>query len=148
MIEHGSKLFALEAKKELDSIEGVPGTPGVRQFQLAAPIGGGPRPRDFNGIHCLLLARTVGVGRHRVKTRLNRRWLTGAEQVMAHWCSMALHMSQSSEGASLQQVLAKFVWDSLGVTFKFHTTETLGQERLLPICQIRRGSVALSCKQE
>ena len=50
MIEHGSKLFALEAKKELDSIEGVPGTPGVRQFQLAAPIGGGPRTRDFNGI--------------------------------------------------------------------------------------------------
>jgi hypothetical protein len=66
-----------------------------------------------------LLARTVGVGRHRVKTRLNRRGLTGAEQAMAHWCSMALHMSQSSEGASLQQVLAKFVWDSLGVTFKF-----------------------------
>ena len=42
-----------------------------------------------------------------------------AEQAMAHWCSMALQMSQSSEGASLQQVLAKFVWDSLGVTFKF-----------------------------
>jgi len=62
MIEHGSKLFALEAKKELDSIEGVPGTPGVRQFQLAAPIGGGPRPRDFNGI--IVLARTLGVGRH------------------------------------------------------------------------------------
>jgi hypothetical protein len=42
MIEHGSKMFALEAKKELDSIEGVPGTPGVRQFQLAAPLAGGP----------------------------------------------------------------------------------------------------------
>jgi hypothetical protein len=50
MIEHGSKMFALEAKKELDSIEGVPGTPGVRQFQLAAPLAGGPRPRDLNGI--------------------------------------------------------------------------------------------------
>ena len=50
MIEHGSKMFALEAKKELDSVEGVPGTPGVRQFQLAAPLAGGPRPRDFNGI--------------------------------------------------------------------------------------------------
>jgi hypothetical protein len=59
MIEHGSKLFALEAKKELDSIEGVPGTPGVRHARRAAvpahrtnrlPIGGGPRPRDFNGI--------------------------------------------------------------------------------------------------
>jgi len=31
-----------------------------------------------------------------------------AEQAMAHWCSMALQMSQSSEGASLQQVLANF----------------------------------------
>ena len=36
MIEHGSKLFALEAKKELDSIEGVPGTPGVRHARRAA----------------------------------------------------------------------------------------------------------------
>ena len=50
MIEHGSKMFALEAKKELDSIEGAPGTPGVRQFQLAVPAAGGPRPRDLNGI--------------------------------------------------------------------------------------------------
>jgi len=37
MVEHGSRMFALEAKKELDAVEGVPGTPGVRQFQLAAP---------------------------------------------------------------------------------------------------------------
>ena len=36
--------------KELDAVEGVPGTPGVRQFQLAAPAAGGPRPRDLNGI--------------------------------------------------------------------------------------------------
>ena len=50
MVEHGSKMFALEAKKELDAVEGVPGTPGVRQFQLAAPAAGGPRPRDLNGI--------------------------------------------------------------------------------------------------
>ena len=46
MIEHGSKMFALEAKKELDSVEGAPGTPGVRQFQLAVPIAGGPRPSE------------------------------------------------------------------------------------------------------
>ena len=50
MIEHGSKMFALEAKKELDAVEGVPGVPGVRQFQLAAPAAGGARPRDLNGI--------------------------------------------------------------------------------------------------
>jgi hypothetical protein len=31
-----------------------------------------------------------------------------AEQAMAQWCSMALQMSESSEGASLQQVLANF----------------------------------------
>ncbi len=47
MVEHGSRMFALEAKKELDAVEGVPGTPGVRQFQLAAPAAGGPRPRDL-----------------------------------------------------------------------------------------------------
>jgi len=50
MVEHGSRMFALEAKKELDAVEGVPGTPGVRQFQLAAPAAGGPRPRDLNSI--------------------------------------------------------------------------------------------------
>ena len=50
MVEHGSKMFALEAKKELDAVEGVPGTPGVRLFQLAVPAAGGPRPRDLNGI--------------------------------------------------------------------------------------------------
>ena len=74
MIEHGSKLFALEAKKELDSIEGVPGTPGVRQFQLAAPIGGGPRPRDFNGI----IGKDSGSRPSPCKD--------AAEQAMAHWC--------------------------------------------------------------
>ena len=50
MIEHGSKMFPLEAKKELDAVEGVPGVPGVRQFQLAMPAAGGARPRDLNGI--------------------------------------------------------------------------------------------------
>ncbi|KOO53388.1 hypothetical protein Ctob_016313, partial [Chrysochromulina tobinii] len=50
MVEHGSRMFALEAKKELDAVEGVPGTPGVRQFQLPAPAAGGPRPRDLNSI--------------------------------------------------------------------------------------------------
>jgi hypothetical protein len=38
MIEHGLKMFALEAKKELDSIEGVPGTPGVRQAAVQARL--------------------------------------------------------------------------------------------------------------
>jgi len=50
MVEHGSRMFSLEAKKELDAVEGVPGTPGVRQFQLAAPAAGGLRPRDLNSI--------------------------------------------------------------------------------------------------
>jgi hypothetical protein len=77
MMEHGSKLFALEAKKELDSIEGVPGTPGVRQFQLAAPIGGGPRPRDFNGI-IVFNGKDSGSRPSPCKD--------AAEQAMAHWC--------------------------------------------------------------
>ena len=50
MIANGSRHFAVTAKKELDAREGVPGTPGTREFQLAAPGAGAPRPRDLNGM--------------------------------------------------------------------------------------------------
>lgn len=56
MIEHGSNTFALIANKELNALEGVPGAPGVREFQRAIPALPGPgglplpRPRDLNGI--------------------------------------------------------------------------------------------------
>ena len=50
MIAHGSNTFAVSATKELNAAEGVPGQPGVREFQLAVPAMGGPRPRDLNSI--------------------------------------------------------------------------------------------------
>ena len=50
MIAHGSNTFAVTVTKELNAAEGVPGQPGVREYQLAAPAMGGPRPRDLNSI--------------------------------------------------------------------------------------------------
>ena len=56
MIVHGSTTFAVAANKEVNAAEGVPGQPGVREYQLAVPAlpgpGGAalPRPRDLNGI--------------------------------------------------------------------------------------------------
>ena len=46
MIKNASKTLAQDALDELNKIEGVPGTPGVRRFQLV----GMPRPRDLSGI--------------------------------------------------------------------------------------------------
>ena len=45
-IAAASRTFAESATKELNAAEGVPGQPGVRQYQLGAPAGGGARPRD------------------------------------------------------------------------------------------------------
>jgi hypothetical protein len=59
MIRNASSLLFTTAQNELNAVEGVPGQPGVRQFQLAAPpappaVGGvvppaPPRPRDLHG---------------------------------------------------------------------------------------------------
>ena len=49
MISVASSLLGGEAKKELDAVEGVPGLPRVREFQLPA-VGGAPRARDLNGV--------------------------------------------------------------------------------------------------
>ena len=46
MLMTSSKEMSMEANKELNAVEGVPGQPGVRLFQLAVPAAGGPRPRD------------------------------------------------------------------------------------------------------
>lgn len=50
-IASASRLFAESATKELNaSAGGVPGQPGYRSFQLAAPAGGGAMQRDRPGI--------------------------------------------------------------------------------------------------
>ena len=53
MIKDGSATFGPAAHEELDAVEGVPGQPGVRKFQLPQPMIGGvpqPRPRNLIGI--------------------------------------------------------------------------------------------------
>ena len=46
-IAAASRLFAETATDELNAVEGVPGQPGVRRFQGAAPP---PRPRDVDAL--------------------------------------------------------------------------------------------------
>ena len=70
-IAAASRLFMVEATTELNAVEGVPGQPGVRRFQLAAPLGGGPRPRDKPN----MVAHFHGLWSAAVRGR--RRWGRG-----------------------------------------------------------------------
>ena len=50
MIKDCSNHFSEKAIEEINALEGVPGQPSVRLWQLAAPAAGGPRPRDLLGM--------------------------------------------------------------------------------------------------
>ena len=66
MIRNASSLFFNKAQDEINAIEGVPGQPNVRLYQLAAPAAGGARPwllaraRHTNTIVAVLRSRAAG----------------------------------------------------------------------------------------
>ena len=123
MISNASSMFTYAAQAELNAVEGVPGTPGVRQFQLpvpnAAAIAAGaaavpavvvpplPRPRDLNA----LVTHFHGLWENAVRKKqpgfavaapLGARQIPAARQHVARGAAeVAMSGGELSDGISL-----------------------------------------------